>query len=190
MKIAITGHKHGLGEALYDKLTIYNRTRNNTVVGFDIEEGYDIGNKSTVGKILYQCKDVDIFINNAYHPTGQTELLKYLLKSWHNKNKILVHIGTYLVHSEISDSMPDIHKNYILDKKNQKTLIDNHRKNDGTLKILQINPGLMETNFLDLMQVPESPNLLNVLDCADAILYNINMLSDGIYVKELTLDNL
>ena len=72
----------------------------------------------------------------------------------------------------------------------QKQLIDLHRKTDSTLKVLQANPGLMKTNFLDVMKVPESPNLLNVLDCADAILYNVNMLSKGIYIKEITLDNL
>jgi hypothetical protein len=76
------------------------------------------------------------------------------------------------------------------DKKYQKQLIDNHRKTDSILKILQANPGLMETNFLETMKVPESPNLLNVLDCADVILYNMKMLSKGIYVKEITLDNL
>ena len=92
MKIAITGHKHGLGAALYDKFTIYNRSAGHNVVGFDIEDGQDIGNRSTVGKILYTTKDVDVFINNAYHATGQTELLKYLLKAWQHQNKILVHI--------------------------------------------------------------------------------------------------
>jgi hypothetical protein len=190
MKIAITGHKHGLGEALYDKLTVYNRTDKNNVIGFDIEDGYDIGNKNTLGKILYQCKDADIFINNAYHPTGQTELLSQLLKLWQHQNKIIVHIGTYLVYHESRKEDLEIHRSYMQDKKYQKQLIDNHRKTDSSLKILQANPGLMETNFLETMKVPESPNLLNVLDCADVILYNMKMLSKGIYVKEITLDNL
>lgn len=189
MKIVITGHKHGLGEALYDKLTVYNRTDNNNVIGFDIEDGYDIGNKNTLGKILYQSKDADIFINNAYHPSGQTELLSQLLKLWNHKNKIIIHIGTYLVYHDSQQDL-EIHRSYIQDKKYQKQLIDLHRKTDSTLKVLQANPGLMKTNFLDVMKVPESPNLLNVLDCADAILYNVNMLSKGIYIKEITLDNL
>ena len=78
----------------------------------------------------------------------------------------------------------------LLKKKLQKSIIDEHRKTDSTLKILQINPGLMDTAFLDIMQVPKIPNLQNTLDCADAIVYNINMLTKGMYVKELTLDNL
>ena len=48
----------------------------------------------------------------------------------------------------------------------------------------------MNTAFLDTMQVPKIPNLQNTLDCADAIMYNISMLIKGIYIKELTLDNL
>lgn len=190
MKIAITGHKHGLGEALYDKLTIYNQNKNNQVIGFDIENGFDIGNHATQGKILYQCKDVDIFINNAYHQTGQTELLKKLLELWKHKNKIIVHIGTYLVYYETKNEDLEIHKSYIADKKYQKLLIDQHRANDQSLKVMQINPGLMETQFLDTMQVPKVTNLQNTLDCADVILYNIQMLSKGIYVKEITLDNI
>lgn len=190
MKIAITGHKHGLGAALYDKFTIYNRSAGHEVVGFDIEDGQDIGNKSIVGKIVYNSKDVDVFINNAYHETGQTDLLKYLLKSWQYQNKILVHIGTYLVYAPDDEAGLKLHNEYIAQKKFQKSIIEEHRKIDSTLKILQINPGLMDTRFLDTMQVPKIPNLQNTLDCADAIVYNINMLAKGIYVKELTLDNL
>lgn len=190
MKIAITGHKHGLGAALYDKFTIYDRSAGHEVVGFDIEDGQDIGNRSMVGKIVYNSKDVDVFINNAYHETGQTDLLKYLLKSWQYQNKILVHIGTYLVYAPDDAAGLKLHNEYIAQKKFQKSIIEEHRKIDSTLKILQINPGLMDTGFLDTMQVPKIPNLQNTLDCADAIVYNINMLAKGMYVKELTLDNL
>jgi hypothetical protein len=190
MKIAITGHKHGLGAALYDKFTIYNRSGGHNVVGFDIEDGQDIGNRSTLGKIVYAAKDVDMFINNAYHATGQTELLKYLLKLWQHQNKVLVHIGTYLVYAPDDETRLPLHNEYIAQKKVQKSIIDEHRKTDSTLKILQINPGLMDTAFLDTMQVPKIPNLQNTLDCADAIMYNINMLAKDIYIKELTLDNL
>jgi hypothetical protein len=190
MKIAITGHRHGLGAALYNKFTVYNRSAGHAVSGFDIEDGFDIGNRMTLGKIIYHTKDCDMFINNAYHPIGQTELLKYLLKSWAHQNKVIVHIGTYLVHATSTDGLLDMHKNYIEDKKYQQALIDAHRQIDSTLKIIQVNPGLMETKFLKTMQVPDSPNLLNVLDCADTIVYTVNMLQNGMYVKEITLDNL
>lgn len=190
MKIVITGHKHGLGAALYDKFTIYNRSAGHEVVGYDIEDGYDIGNRSIVGKIVYNIKDADVFVNNAYHRTGQTELLQYLLRSWQNQNKIIVHIGTYLIHTPEDSTLIPLHQEYINEKKLQKSIIDKHRQIDSKLKILQINPGLMATEFLNIMQVPKIPNLQNTLDCADVIMYNINMLAKGIYVKELTLDNL
>jgi hypothetical protein len=190
MKIAITGHCNGLGYALYNKLTIYNRAAGHEVVGFDQENGYDIAKLSNISKILYKVKDYDVFINNAYHHTGQTEILKYLLKLWHNKNKVIIHIGTYLIHDVITDTILPLHQEYIDIKKNQRQLINEHRQTDRVLKIVQVNPGLMETEFLKIMQVPNSNNLQNIFDCADVVVYTLDMLNQGIYIKEITLNNL
>jgi len=189
MKIAITGHKHGLGAALYDKFTIYNRSAGHEVVGYDIEDGYDIGNRSTIGKLVYNTKDADIFVNNAYHETGQTELLKYLLKSWHQQKKIIVHIGTFLIKPEgrIGEGPLPMHQLYVKNKLEQQQLIEEHRLTDHNLKIIQINPGYMLTGFLDKMKVPELPYGLNVIDCADAIVTAIDLLDKNIYIPELTL---
>lgn len=189
MKIAITGHKHGLGAALYDKFTIYDRSAGHKVVGFDIEDGQDIGNRSIVGKLVYNTKNADIFINNAYHETGQTEVLKYLLKSWYQQKKIIVHIGTFLIKPEgrgEQGTLP-MHQLYVENKLEQQRLIEEHRLTDHNLKIIQINPGYMLTGFLDKMEVPELPYGLNVIDCADAIVTAINLLDKNIYIPELTL---
>lgn len=190
MKIGITGHCNGLGNALYNKFTIYNRYEGHSVFGFDVKNGYDISKVNNISKMLWQIKDFDIFVNNAYHNIGQTEILKYLLKLWKNQNKIIIHIGTYLIHEEVTTSLIPLHEEYIRIKKDQKKLIDDHRIYDNSLKIILVNPGLMQTEFLKTMQVPESKNLLNVLDCADAIIYTLNMLDKGVYIKELTLNNL
>ena len=189
MKIAITGHKHGLGAALYDKFTIYNRSAEHNVVGFDIEDGHDIGNRSTLGKIVYNTKDADVFINNAYHETGQTEILKYLLKSWLYQKKVIVHIGSFLIKPEGCSSQGplDIHKLYIENKLEQQRLIEEHKSKDNQLKIIQVNPGYMVTGFLDKMKVPPLPYGLNVIDCADAIINAINLLDHNIYIPELNL---
>lgn len=189
MKIAITGHKHGLGAALYDKFTIYNRSAGHEVVGFDIEDGQDIGNKSILGKIVYNIKDFDVFVNNAYHETGQTEILKYLLKSWQYQTKIIVHIGTFLIKPEgRSGQGPlDIHKLYVENKLEQQRLIEEYKLKDSKLKIIQINPGYMITGFLNKMQVPPLPYGLNVIDCADAIVNAIDLLDKNIYIPEITL---
>lgn len=190
MKIAITGHCNGLGAAIYNKLTNYNRMANHSVVGFDIQNNYDIGQIHTISKVLYQTKDVDVFINNAYHSKGQTELLKHLLKFWAHKNKTIIHIGTYLINHDIDPNWLPLHKEYVKIKKEQKLLIDNHRKNDLELKIILINPGLMETEFLETMQVPKSQTLIDIFDCADMIVNTIDLLDKNIYIKELTLDNI
>jgi NADP-dependent 3-hydroxy acid dehydrogenase YdfG len=90
MKIGITGHSRGIGCALFD---LYSQ--DNEVVGFSRSNGFDISDPRIQNQIIKTCKDFDIFINNAWHPSGQAELLKKILEVWDKKkDKTIINIGS------------------------------------------------------------------------------------------------
>ena len=91
MKIAITGHTSGIGKCLYNLLT----AQGHEVVGFSRSNGYDLAVPATVGNIVKQAKDYDVFINNAYYNLTQVDLMYALDVFWKdNKSKTHVVVGS------------------------------------------------------------------------------------------------
>ena len=114
MKIALTGHSKGLGQALFNKLSLTHET-----LGFSRNNGYDIKNPDNRKKIIKESKDCDIFINLVHNYYHQTDLLLELHKSWKGLQKYIINIGTQAVDDEnfgISDYQ-------MLEYKVQKTTI-------------------------------------------------------------------
>ena len=68
MKVAITGHTKGLGQAFFKHF------QSHTVIGFSRSNGYNIANPADRNKILDEIKDVDLFINNAYNNFDDSQL--------------------------------------------------------------------------------------------------------------------
>ena len=195
MKYVITGHQSGLGQSLFLKLKYYKNNSQNQVAGFDIVDGFDIGKVATIAKILQASKTADVFINNAYDAIGQTMLLKYMLKSWRcNPNKLIVHIGSFLVDKPESFFVNFNHKEiqYVEEKTKQQKMIEMHRKIDSELKIIEINPALLDTNFVHSLNgiLPKDKLLQNTIQTADLIIKLIDYLQFGIYTKNITFDNL
>lgn len=195
MKFVITGHKSGLGQALCLRLQYYQNFDQNQVVGYDIIDGHDIGKLSTVAKILQLSRSADVFINNAYDVFGQTMLLKYILKIWrYDPNKLIIHIGSFLVDKPESFyiNFNSKEKKYIEEKRKQKNMIEIHRQIDSQLKIIEINPALLDTNFIHSLDgiLPKDKLLQNTTQTADLIIKLIDYLQFGIYTKTITFDNL
>ena len=92
MKIALTGHSNGLGQALFEFLS-----QKYEVIGFSRSNGYDIKNPSDREKIIKESKDCDIFINLVHNYYHQTDLLLELHKSWKGLQKYIINIGTSAV---------------------------------------------------------------------------------------------
>ena len=74
MKIGITGHTKGLGLIVYNRL---NSTHN--VIGFSRTNGYDVQSSN---KIIEKLNDCDVFINNVYYQTTQSDLFFKLFEKW------------------------------------------------------------------------------------------------------------
>jgi nucleoside-diphosphate-sugar epimerase len=90
MKIAITGHSAGIGQAL---ATIYVK-KGYEVVGLSRRNGYNIRSIPKVAGMIEPC---DVFINNAQVGFAQTELLWEMWRRWKGQDKVIVNVSTQMV---------------------------------------------------------------------------------------------
>lgn len=92
-KVYVTGHTSGIGKGIFDALS--NRNGWN-VYGFSKSTGWDIDELENIESLSDKANtdDVDIFINNAYHPWHQTELLYCLFDDWRYKEKTIINISS------------------------------------------------------------------------------------------------
>ena len=95
MKIAITGHTAGIGQALAQEY----QQRGHEIVGLSRREGHNIRN---IPKICDQIKSCDMFINNAQAGYAQTELLFEMCQRWTNTKKHIMVISTMMTQDPIS----------------------------------------------------------------------------------------
>lgn len=93
MKIAITGHTSGIGQALAE--AYYG----NEIVGLSKRDGNNIRN---IPKIADQIEPCDMFINNAQAGYAQTELLFEMHKRWTNTHKHIIVISTMMTQQPVS----------------------------------------------------------------------------------------
>lgn len=188
MVITITGDTKGIGHAISSRLS----NLGHQVAGFSRSKGFDIGSKNTRDKILPTIKRSDIFINNAYHETGQTELLKEMLNAWARTNKTLVHIGSSCANMSeqifldiCGDSLYNQH--YIKEKKLQLDIINKHLEINNQ-RVLHIMPALVDTEML----APHlrSPNIMSPDDVAELICNTILAQRNSLYVQQLTFTSI
>jgi nucleoside-diphosphate-sugar epimerase len=93
MKIAITGHSAGIGQAL---ARIYE-AHGHEVIGLSRRNGYNIRSLPKVAGMIESC---DVFINNAQVGFAQTELLWEVWRRWQGQDKIIVNISTQMVSAQ------------------------------------------------------------------------------------------
>ena len=96
MKIAITGHSAGIGQAL---ASIYQE-HGHDVVGLSRRNGYNI---RSIPKVLTQIEPCDVFINNAQVGFAQTELLFAVYNAWiSHPQKLIVVISTMMTQDPVT----------------------------------------------------------------------------------------
>jgi len=114
MKIAITGHSSGIGQAIHRQLMI--SSDNTEFKLFSRQNGYDLSkNYQTVIDEILEW-DADIVFNNAwaYGNNAQPEILKTLHSKWSDRDKVIISTGSagaYFWRGEIGENI------YIQDKK-------------------------------------------------------------------------
>ena len=95
MKIAITGHTAGIGQAM---AKIYSQ-QGHDIVGLSRRDGNNIRN---IPKIADQIEPCDMFVNNAQTGYAQTELLFEMAQRWTGTKKHIVVISTQMTQDPTS----------------------------------------------------------------------------------------
>jgi nucleoside-diphosphate-sugar epimerase len=108
MKIAITGHSAGIGQALS---TIYI-ARGHEVVGLSRRNGYNIRSIPKVAGMIEPC---DVFINNAQVGFAQTELMWEVWNRWKGQHKTIINISTQMTDANVAPN--EDHDQYLIQKK-------------------------------------------------------------------------
>lgn len=170
MKIGLTGHTRGLGKSVYDSLIkLYN------VIGFSRTNGYDV---QSPNKIIESLTDCDVFINNVYYETHQSNLFFKLFEKWKDLEKTIININSSSVHQSGAWN-----PQYVANKKHlndiTQSLIDKYP--NKKCRIINLNLGTLDThkNF-------ENFNKIEVSKVAELIEWCINQ-PHGIEVQQLTI---
>lgn len=152
MKIAITGHSSGIGQALANEYSL----RGHDIIGISRRNGNDIKETTKVAEIIEPC---DTFINNAQSGFAQTELLIEIAKRWQGKNKQIIVISTMLTQNPIIIGPNYNQFLYRVQKIALEETVKQIRFNDPNLKITLVRPGSIATN--SDKTVPPSADVFN-----------------------------
>jgi hypothetical protein len=163
MKAAITGHTSGLGRAFYNALP--------GSIGFSRTNGYDISLEETRSRILSECKDCDLFVNNAYHFIGQPALLQELIKS----NKTIINIGSNVIY--YAKEMVD--KFSLTEYCKSKALL-NEICRGSSANIINVIPGAIDTPMIAPYPVPK-------MNPDDIVEFVLSLIDKPFVVREILI---
>jgi hypothetical protein len=118
MKIAITGHTAGIGQALANIL----QSRGHEIMGLSKRDGNNIRN---IIKIADKIQCCDMFINNAQSGYAQTELLFEIWNRWQGQSpKHIWCIGTMMTQCPVDPPVPNQSDFAMSMYRNQKIALD------------------------------------------------------------------
>ena len=95
MKIAITGHTAGIGQALAKQYA----DRGHEIVGLSKRNGHNIRIIPKIADLIEPC---DVFVNNAQSGYAQTELLFEMAQRWQGTRKHIIVVSTMMTQDPIS----------------------------------------------------------------------------------------
>lgn len=174
-KVAITGHTGGIGGGLLDALV----SRGFEVIGFSLENGYDISEKASITRIINEAEDCGLFVNCAQHGFAQTEILYGLAKRW-RKNPI----GRAILN--ISSTSGDGNYNFLHSYAVEKASLDKAAYQVWAalpdLRVMTIRPGIVDTRMSRKYQGTKLP----VQRVVDAAMWMLDQPNDTL-VRELAI---
>lgn len=135
-KVFITGHTSGIGKALYDMLSIRPEYE---VKGGSRSTDWDVSDISNYQQIL----DYDVLINNAYHRTGQLDLLRFVYNAWQGKPKTIINVGS--AHNKHQIGRPHARLDYNVTKAALEQYSNWIYENDSVCRSMMYNPGFVDT---------------------------------------------
>ena len=164
MKIAITGHKKGIGKAFAELLS----ARGHEIVGISRSDGENIRRTAHTASIIEKC---DAFINNAISMYAQTELLFEVWHRWQHSESIhhIWNISTKLCERDKDTEIKGLTMREAMQYRNQKMALElAHRQLEAQpskVKMTLIRPGSVKTqSFSDPASISPNEFVLQVLD--------------------------
>lgn len=134
MKIGITGHSDFLGKGLFDFLK-----EDHEVFGFSRKNGFDLKNYKD---ILNEVSDLDVFINNTYHPIYQEKIFEELFDLWKYQDKTIFNVLTSAIFN--GGSLDDYREHKLSLQKLSLKLINSNF--DKKVRIINLYPNTLEHN--------------------------------------------
>jgi hypothetical protein len=196
MIIGVTGHTRGIGKSLSDKF----QKNNHDIIGFSQSIGFNIGDQESRKKILGQANNFDMFINNAYHPTGQIEILKEILDLWKDTNKIIINISSQIVHKPVpgyDQTQPlecgncnfqfCVHCAGVSYKRSKTELNDFVNNYTGSVRILNVIVDITDTDFYLIPKNWDRSDFTDPSDLANLI-FDVIKYSKKFFIKELNIN--
>jgi len=144
MKIAITGHKQGIGQAFAEQLS----ARGHEIVGISRSDGENIRRTVHTASLIEPC---DMLINNAISFYAQTELLFEVWHRWSDKKEThhIWNISTKMCELDHDTDIKGISFRESMQYRNQKMSLElaHHQLNvqPSNIKMSLIRPGEVRT---------------------------------------------
>ena len=139
MKIAITGHTAGIGQALATQYQLGGHE----IVGLSQRDGNNIRNTA---KICDQIEPCDVFVNNAQSGYAQTELLFEMAQRWSGTGKQLIVISSMMTQEPVSSLSGLDMDHYRLQKVTLEEAVCQIRHRRLGVKIVIVRPGNIATS--------------------------------------------
>ena len=144
MKIAITGHRKGIGQAFAEQLS----ARGHEIVGISRSDGENIRRTAHTASLIEPC---DMLINNAISFYAQTELLFEVWHRWQNIKDVrhIWNISTRLCERDHDVDIKGLTMRESMQYRNQKMALElahaQLEAQPSNTKMILIRPGSVAT---------------------------------------------
>lgn len=169
MKIAITGHKKGIGQEFAKQLA----KRGHEIIGISRSDGENIRRTAHTASLIEPC---DMLINNAISLYAQTELLFEVWHRWQNIKDVrhIWNISTKVCEWDQDKEIQGLTMRESMQYRNQKMALElAHRQLDAQhshTKMLLIRPGSVKTQtFSDPQAISAKAYVEQVLAQQDIV---------------------
>lgn len=176
MKIAITGHTAGIGQALS---AVYHQ-EGHEIIGLSKRDGNNIRN---IPKICDQIEPCDVFVNNAQAGFAQTELLFEMAKRWTGSKKHIIVISTMMTQQPTS-SIPGLDMDqYRIQKLSLEQAVQQLRSRGLGIQFTIVRPGNIATSADKTV-----PPAADTTVWAQTLVATLNMATDnGLVIPDISL---
>ncbi len=164
MKIAITGHKKGIGKAFAEQLA----EKGHEIVGISRSDGENIRRTAHTASLIEPC---DLLINNAISFYAQTELLFEVWHRWSTAKEVhyIWNISTKLCEHTEDITIKGLTMRESMQYRNQKMALElAHRQLESqpsNIKMSLIRPGSVNTQtFSEANSISAEAYVKGVLD--------------------------